>query len=113
MKGFPARDLALLYDKGNLVPFLGSGMSVPACAKWEPMIASLELAAEITVGKGTDLSARAERAVQILQNQGKERFVRALKKQYMWILMLIFTAPMHSSSYLGPSSSRPITIPSF
>jgi hypothetical protein len=78
MEGFPARDLALSYDKGNLVPFLGSGMSVPACAKWGPMVESLEAAAQIAASHGADLAARAERAVQILERQ--ERFVHALKQ---------------------------------
>jgi hypothetical protein len=80
VEDFPAQDLALSYDKGNLVPFLGSGMSVPACAGWKPMLESLEALAHIAAGQGTDLAARAERAVRFLKNRGKEHFVRALKQ---------------------------------
>ena len=36
------RQLCAIYDQGNLVPFVGSGMSIPRCVTWEMFVKSLE-----------------------------------------------------------------------
>jgi len=62
--------LALAYRQGELVPFIGSGMSVATCPTWEPFVSRLEEAAGMA-GNGTSadaamLTRRADRAVQAL-----------------------------------------------
>ncbi len=36
------RQLCAIYDQGNLVPFVGSGMSIPHCVTWKMFVESLE-----------------------------------------------------------------------
>ncbi len=36
------RQLCAIYDQGNLVPFVGSGMSIPHCVTWKRFVESLE-----------------------------------------------------------------------
>lgn len=38
--------LVAAYEQGRLVPFIGAGMSVPACRDWEGLIRKLEISAE-------------------------------------------------------------------
>lgn len=62
-----------LYDRGQLVPFIGSGMSVPACTGWRQFVAGLEAFALQTTGAApaggdeADPTRLIERALQALQ----------------------------------------------
>lgn len=51
---FEFANLAARYDRGLLVPFIGSGMSVPACASWKQMVQSLERHAGIEPSPDND-----------------------------------------------------------
>jgi hypothetical protein len=63
--------LIATYEAGQLVPFLGAGMSIPACADWAYFIGNLERLANATdPGDDTDAAALVRRA---------NRAVRALK----------------------------------
>ncbi len=65
---FEFANLAACYDRGLLVPFIGSGMSLPACASWRAMVASLEGHAGIEPSQGnSDLIWRCERALERLR----------------------------------------------
>ena len=39
---YDPQPLCAAYDRGQLVPFIGSGMSVPACVGWETFLSNLE-----------------------------------------------------------------------
>jgi hypothetical protein len=70
---FDIVNLGAAYDRGRLVPFIGSGMSSPACSSWSFMITQLERQAGIvneSVGK--DLIQRALFALQVLRQQGTD-----------------------------------------
>jgi hypothetical protein len=65
---FELANLAACYDRGLLVPFIGSGMSLPACASWGDMVKSLEQRAGIQPGQGNaDALRRCERAIERLR----------------------------------------------
>src|SRR4030095_12466850 len=73
--------LAAAYDLGSLVPFIGSGMSVPVCANWEGFVKQLEVRAHIKSPQVTDASRliqRAQYAVQRLRREGTN-FSRAVR----------------------------------
>jgi len=76
--------LAAAYDHGNLVPFLGAGMSRPACPDWAGLIMGLERAAEIDPdpdGTGAhDLVRRGNRAVRVLRRQHNDALISAMRK---------------------------------
>lgn len=75
--------LASTYDKGLLVPFLGAGMSRPACPDWAGLIEELERQSGVQPGEGAvgpaDLVRRANRAVRILKRKNRDDFPRALR----------------------------------
>jgi hypothetical protein len=67
------------YERGRLVPFLGAGMSAPACALWEEFVSNLERIAEGEPQEPPGASspkpegnrtARADYSVARLRNQG-------------------------------------------
>lgn len=60
--------LASLHDRGLLVPFIGSGMSIGPCVTWGRLIDNLERVAKIAAPSSTnDLIARAEAVLQVLR----------------------------------------------
>ena len=59
------REAAAVYDRGRLVPFIGSGMSVPVCTDWTSLIERIESLSG-TGGAG-DPATRAERALERLR----------------------------------------------
>ena len=60
--------LASLHDRGLLVPFIGSGMSIGQCVGWQMLIENLETRAGIPARSGAhDLPARAESVMQVLR----------------------------------------------
>ncbi|MFS0757484.1 SIR2 family protein [Noviherbaspirillum sp. 1P10PC] len=75
------RSLAALYDRGLLVPFIGSGMSDPVCTRWEPFIKGLEQQAGFEQEPNINLSVieRGLFAIQRLRLNGADvaRAVRA------------------------------------
>lgn len=71
--------LVSAYERGRLVPFLGAGMSAPACAQWGELVANLERLAGVKPQAPDDaaaaqpagnLTARADHAAAVLRNQG-------------------------------------------
>jgi hypothetical protein len=72
---FDPAHLRSAYDHCRLVPFIGSGMSRPACADWQGFVAALERAtgsgaAAATPGAGAGLTERALVALQDLRRMG-------------------------------------------
>lgn len=60
--------LASLHDRGLLVPFIGSGMSIGPCVSWKALITNLEQVTSIpTQPSDGDLPARAEAVMQVLR----------------------------------------------
>lgn len=79
--------LAAAYRQGRLVPFLGAGMSVPACAGWEAFIVGLERQAfgrKQPNRPGHNLSdeliRRANYAVRDLRLRGDHAFEKAVRE---------------------------------
>jgi hypothetical protein len=82
--------LVSAYERGRLVPFLGAGMSAPACAQWGELVANLERLASVKPPGPVDataaqpagnLTARADHAAAVLRNQGStDEFWRKLRK---------------------------------
>jgi hypothetical protein len=73
------------YEAGQLVPFLGAGMSVPACPKWPQLIENLEREAAIEPerrGKpeAVELVRRANAAVRTLKLANPGCFAAAVEK---------------------------------
>jgi hypothetical protein len=64
---FEFSNLAARYDRSDLVPFIGSGMSVPACATWKEMVVALENKAGLALPKSDDLIWRSQRALESLR----------------------------------------------
>ena len=64
---FSFANLAASYDRGDLVPFIGSGMSVPACATWKEMVFALEKSAGLPHLPSEDLIWRSQRALEGLR----------------------------------------------
>src|SRR5690242_18585625 len=66
--------LVSAYESGRLVPFIGAGLSAPACRLWQPFIAELEKAANLPAavdeGKPESLVMRANRAIARLRALG-------------------------------------------
>lgn len=75
--------LAAAYDQGVLVPFLGAGMSLPACPSWTGLITGLEEKCGIDPAVGStaavDLVRRANRAVRLLKRRDDQAFVDAMR----------------------------------
>lgn len=64
---FEFANLASRYDRSDLVPFIGSGMSVPACSTWKEMVVSLEKEAGLGSPASDDLIWRSQRALESLR----------------------------------------------
>ena len=60
---FDPKPLCAAYDRGRLVPFIGSGMSIPTCTSWGNFVRKLEEQCGIEAS-GPDLIQRASRAMQ-------------------------------------------------
>jgi SIR2-like domain len=94
--------LQFAYDAGRLVPFLGSGMSFPACRLWKGLIEQLEVAAGFSSSSPTtdhpspgELTRRANRAVQQLRiSQSADKFADSLREA----LHLVSTVPLTTAS---------------
>jgi hypothetical protein len=75
--------LAAAYNQGVLVPFLGAGMSVPACPGWEGLITGLEECCGIDPAEGgtepADLVRRGNRAVRVLKRKDSRAFIEAMR----------------------------------
>lgn len=83
--------LVLAYEQGRLVPFIGAGMSVPACHDWEKLVIGLETQAQVpplpppnpTIPKQKEDSAelvrRANRAVQRIRAKNPGGFAEAVR----------------------------------
>jgi hypothetical protein len=74
---FDVTSLVAAYDRGTLVPFIGSGMSVPICATWGALIQGLEHEAELQAACVKDvppevLAQRALSAVRWLKRNGRD-----------------------------------------
>ncbi|MCC7011446.1 MAG: SIR2 family protein [Planctomycetes bacterium] len=69
--------LVAAYERGRLVPFIGSGMSVGACPTWLGFVAELERAARLdgapSQSDPESLIQRAQRATRKLRLEGAER----------------------------------------
>lgn len=78
------RRLLATYEAGDLVPFLGAGMSIPACVDWPAFISGLERLAEFEANDdATDpdgLIRRANRAVRTLKLRDPRGFPAAVGK---------------------------------
>ncbi|MBW3655601.1 MAG: SIR2 family protein [Gemmatimonadetes bacterium] len=76
--------LAAAYDQGLLVPFLGAGMSRPACPDWVGLIQGLEAAGGIDPSAGgtgaQDLVRRGNRAVRALRRRNDDAFIAAMRR---------------------------------
>lgn len=66
--------LASLYDRGLLVPFIGSGMSAGPCVLWNQLIDRLEQAAGMpkSLSPAGDPAERAEAVMQVLRRRRAE-----------------------------------------
>lgn len=80
--------LVSTYEQGRLVPFIGSGMSMPACASWTTMAQRLEELANARKSPRSrwtkqvaaeEIVRRANRAVRKLKASGTEAFEIALR----------------------------------
>lgn len=77
-RGISAADffeqVAPLHGRGVLVPFVGSGLSAPACASWPDMVGALEDAAglEPAADRFAQLVPRAWKAVERLKRRGED-----------------------------------------
>jgi hypothetical protein len=75
--------LAAAYDQGVLVPFLGAGMSWPACPDWKGLIAGLEERCGIDPTAGgtepVDLVRRGNRAVRLLKRRDERTFINGMR----------------------------------
>ena len=63
--------LLAAYDRGRLVPFIGAGMSRPACVGWKPFVRNLEAQCKLPKTDGEPIQ-RAFHAVQRLRLLGTE-----------------------------------------
>lgn len=73
------------YQRGGLVPFLGSGMSYPVCVSWPALVTNLEKQASGQSSRTDDdgpddLVRRANAAVGALKLRGREAFEDAVSK---------------------------------
>lgn len=78
--------LTVAYARGRLVPFIGVGMSRPACAAWHEMVGGLEKGAGIDLSPPTiltrtdELIRRANRAVRTLWAGTKGKFAHEFRQ---------------------------------
>jgi len=72
--------LTAAYDRGLLVPFIGAGMSSPACQLWEGFVSKLERRARCATSAGDrELVHRAARAVRKLRFGSGETLADAVR----------------------------------
>jgi hypothetical protein len=85
--------LVCAYEQGRLVPFVGAGVSVPACRLWQPFVDHLEEQAELKSAvednQPDSLIMRANTAIGRLRALGTavlaQRVRRALfNEQFSW-----------------------------
>ena len=76
--------LVCAYEQGRLVPFIGAGLSVPACRLWGPFVAGLEQAAGIEAEGGDDkpdgLVLSANRAISRLRALGTATLAKEVRE---------------------------------
>lgn len=77
--------LAGAYERGQLVPFIGAGMSRPACASWAELVVALESVAGIQgprqpVDSPEDLVRRAHFASRRLRRRSRAAFLEGIQK---------------------------------
>ena len=96
-EGFDIKTLAAVYDRGCLVPFIGSGMSVPVCADWARFVDDLERQTGIhreVPREGGEIQ-RALSAIQRLRREGRDIGAAVRAAVY---LDDKFTKPTHSDA---------------
>jgi len=71
---FDLQSLCSVYDRGWLVPFIGSGMSRPACSDWPTLVARLQGQHESDrlITKPSNLIEKALFALQALRHDGRD-----------------------------------------
>jgi hypothetical protein len=84
--------LRMAYSASELVPFIGAGMSIPACTGWQQFVEQLEREARSRSAiaaashrtalpvSGSALIERADRAVQFLSHLGDQELVAACRR---------------------------------
>ena len=72
-QGFDLKILSAAYDRGHLVPFIGSGMSTPICSLWEEFVQRLEApkGGQVDKSSSSNLVQRALFVIQNLRRQGQ------------------------------------------
>ena len=90
---FDVDDLLAPYDQGRLVPFIGSGMSMPSRVSWKVFVERLEtearqLGAEIGEVDQLGLIPRAHRAVSKIRMHSKEEFAEIVGRS-LWKSQLV------------------------
>jgi hypothetical protein len=84
---FDIDDLLAPYDRGRLVPFIGSGMSMPSCVSWKVFVERLEkeakLDAEIEKVNQVGLIPRAHQAIGKIRMHSKEEFAKIVERS-LW-----------------------------
>ena len=95
MTSFDPLQLLTAYDRGRLVPFTGSGMSVPACTTWDQFVARLESGACIPAAamSGSTSARLVERALVALRVQRR--------------MGISLPDAVRKALYLSPSGSLP------
>jgi len=78
-EAFDLETLAAAYDRGRLVPFIGSGMSMDTCAGWPAFVQGLERQAGIEPTHGDYLIERALVALHHLRREGSD-VTRAIRE---------------------------------
>src|SRR5262249_16292120 len=82
---FDIDNLLAPYDQGRLVPFIGSGMSMPSCVSWKVFVERLEtearqLGAEIEDVDQVGLIPRAHQAVGKIRIHSEEEFAKIVER---------------------------------
>lgn len=82
---FEIESLRAPYDRGRLVPFIGSGMSIPACVSWQTFVDNLCTEAKLAPhhSQSPNLIARAHMAVARLRTNGQEEFANVVDRS-LW-----------------------------
>jgi hypothetical protein len=75
--------MVLAYERGQLVPFLGAGMSYPVCPLWMKFVSRLESEAKLSGGEALARSSgppqRAAKAVRRLRLGGPDGLARGVR----------------------------------
>jgi hypothetical protein len=95
--GFDVKTLATVYDRGRLVPFIGSGMSVPVCANWTQFVDELERQTGI-IRNGPVSGGEIQRALSAIQRLRREgRNIAAAVRAAVYLDDTL-TKPTHSDA---------------